>query len=862
MKSAQAKRSSSIFTPRPKSASRNTSAHTSRAASPVARSPRSPAPAQTISWQPNPPCVTTWTPGDGTHMIIVETAEARSVLAKGTGDELIKDRYAAVVAIPYGQTITFQGIADVCVLRGSITVCEHVVVPGGGWTRAYSPSSHPLLAIHSIEPDNSPAALVLGAVDSDIKQIADIWEKSTNGLSAKDSAVVVVRSVHCGLECIGMAAPPFRNLFKLKPYDDRRLDSGPKRVPKRKLAPAAGSAAVSKLKRSVSDASMAQSETAAVDTGGYDSDESTVEDLPIDTDNSAKIEEGLGSAIGLPNFYPVSFLTPDLQLLQTPRDWQETLELVSTAVPQLDKEFNPISPVLVVAGGQNQGKSTFSRMLINRLLSRYGKLFYLETDLGQSELAPPGALTLTMISAPLLGPPFTHASQVEPYHAVYMGDTTPRNNPDQYVLAIQELITIYRCYISQLVEKRNGMQLAGGSDVGELDELTIPLVVNTDGWLTGLGIDLHYSICEAARPTSYIQIYNQFDNESRGADGSIVEAEPLVDFGSIEGCAPQQLWITAMNHERAVHTLYTKSSKGGNGSEFVPSSSDTVGSEMVTRKGPRHTGYDMRTLAFISHLYMTGGSVDFQLRNQGPAQLAGPTWNMAIPLATQRPLVVPWSDLLIWFGDEDIPPSQALRALNGTLVGVIAVANVPRPDGRVWTANSVKALYNGDKGINGQAAIDLSESSARILHRASIEGLQAEAIAESYQSYPQIVYGRPNTQTTTFIAHGVVRSIDPSEGALHLLLPPLVTQQNTHAILSRIVGIYKGTGPGMGGVDIPIWPMIDGGYAERAMGASSRRGAVGGRSGRFKTGSNDDDIASPIGIQEAPYLSIEVDEGI
>ncbi|KAJ1936033.1 hypothetical protein FBU59_005188, partial [Linderina macrospora] len=355
MKSAQTKRSSSIFTPRPKSASRNTSAHTSRAASPIARSPRSPAPVQAHSWQLSPPRVTSWVPENGSYMAVAKPAKGQKSLVKANGDQPIKDRYIVVLAIPYGQTVAFQGIVDVCVLSGSATVCEHTVVPGSGWVRTYSPSSHPLLTIESNKLEDGTASFKFGAIDSDVDQVKALWEGAMGESSAVRASVIALRLVHCGMESIGTAAPPFRNLFKLASYSERKLDSLPKRAPKRKLALAADSPAVSKLKRSGSETSIAQSETATVDTGGYDSDESTVEEQLNETDESAAIEEELRSAIGLPNFYPVAFLTPDLQLLQTPRDWHETLDLVGAAVPQLNEEFHPISPVIVVAGGQNQG---------------------------------------------------------------------------------------------------------------------------------------------------------------------------------------------------------------------------------------------------------------------------------------------------------------------------------------------------------------------------------------------------------------------------------------------------------------------------------------------------------------------------
>ncbi|KAJ2887728.1 hypothetical protein IWW38_005075 [Coemansia aciculifera] len=88
--------------------------------------------------------------------------------------------------------------------------------------------------------------------------------------------------------------------------------------------------------------------------------------------------------------------------------------------------------------------------------------------------------------------------------------------------------------------------------------------------------------------------------------------------------------------------------------------------------------------------------------------------------------------------------------------------------------------------------------------------------------------------------------------------------------LHRIVGIVKGPGPSTFGVDLPVWTLVDGGYGERAMGSSSVR-----QQGRFNrrprhnagevaltTDGADGECTAPLGIKEAPYLSVEVDEGI
>ncbi|KAJ2795495.1 Polynucleotide 5'-hydroxyl-kinase grc3, partial [Coemansia furcata] len=349
-------------------------------------------------------------------------------------------------------------------------------------------------------------------------------------------------------------------------------------------------------------------------------------------------EDMLAGAIGLANFFPVSHLTAELQLLQVPGDWTETLDLASTSALQLDDSFEPIPPVYVVAGTQGQGKSTFSRLLLNRLISRYGRIFYMETDLGQSELCPPGALTLTMLTDPLLGPPFTHSGVTEAYHAVYMGVTTPKNDPDRYVAAIRRLTAVYRDHVTTARLQRAlaaGDKPAYASSAADLNGQVVPLVVNTQGWLKGLGLDLHYSLCEAVKPTNYVQLYDSLgvgekaDYEGREWPASNGLA-PIINFAGIEGCDPRLVWISAMSYERAAQMLSSQpmapgdtpdETAEGNGGDAQPPMADGA-----VRKGSKLAAHDMRALSLISQLYLAGGTVQAQEWNHGLQAIANPQW--------------------------------------------------------------------------------------------------------------------------------------------------------------------------------------------------------------------------------------------
>jgi polynucleotide 5'-kinase involved in rRNA processing len=114
----------------------------------------------------------------------------------------------------------------------------------------------------------------------------------------------------------------------------------------------------------------------------------------------------------------------------------------------------------VIIGPVNSGKSTTARYLTNLYLNNHDTVAYLDCDLGQPEFTPPGMVSLTMVKDPLLGPPCTHFKL--PKHSIFIGDTTPKRDPDAYITGLYKLVDVYR-------KECNG----------------IPLVVNTSGWVRG-----------------------------------------------------------------------------------------------------------------------------------------------------------------------------------------------------------------------------------------------------------------------------------------------------------------------------------------------------------------------------------------
>lgn len=125
-------------------------------------------------------------------------------------------------------------------------------------------------------------------------------------------------------------------------------------------------------------------------------------------------------------------------------------------------------PRIMTIGGKSTGKSTFNRILCNHLNSwtPKKKCFYLDLDPGQPEFGPPGQVSLVEVSAPILGPSFTHpaSSQSTSFRLLRshtIAATTFKDDPNHYKECAKDLI-------------RHANR-------------TYPLVINACGWTSGLG---------------------------------------------------------------------------------------------------------------------------------------------------------------------------------------------------------------------------------------------------------------------------------------------------------------------------------------------------------------------------------------
>ncbi|KAK5135046.1 hypothetical protein LTR08_005706 [Meristemomyces frigidus] len=126
---------------------------------------------------------------------------------------------------------------------------------------------------------------------------------------------------------------------------------------------------------------------------------------------------------------------------------------------------------VMAIGAKSSGKSTFNRLLCNRVLNKQSvsKVLFLDLDPGQPEFGPPGQISLVEVTAPISGPPFTHpagrySSRYRVVRSHTIAATTFKDDPAHYITCARDLVRYAnaRC----------------------------PLVVNSCGWVTGLGANV------------------------------------------------------------------------------------------------------------------------------------------------------------------------------------------------------------------------------------------------------------------------------------------------------------------------------------------------------------------------------------
>ncbi|VEU20480.1 DEKNAAC101308 [Brettanomyces naardenensis] len=164
-----------------------------------------------------------------------------------------------------------------------------------------------------------------------------------------------------------------------------------------------------------------------------------------------------------------------------PVDWHQRLDELVTELGTDNPEFRAL-----LIGGKNSGKSTFLRILLNRLLSAgesvAPKVHVLDLDPGQTEYSNPDSISLTEHTAPIFGMHFPFRNSAKQDIQTFLGFNNPQRQPMNYMSQMQRLID----------------NIPGESSV----------LINTPGWIKGFGIQIFKKLTEELHITHLIFFSN------------------------------------------------------------------------------------------------------------------------------------------------------------------------------------------------------------------------------------------------------------------------------------------------------------------------------------------------------------------
>ncbi|KAI1636039.1 hypothetical protein F4809DRAFT_611103 [Biscogniauxia mediterranea] len=175
-----------------------------------------------------------------------------------------------------------------------------------------------------------------------------------------------------------------------------------------------------------------------------------------------------------------------LQALVSPPEWNREIAKLLT-----QSNTKPLS--VMITGPKSSGKSTFGKLLANRLVTNPSSsptrresraVAILDLDPGQPEYCVAGQIALVLLTEPVLEPSFCHPLPASGFRIIRshaLASVSPASDPELYVEAAIDLVTHYRNILG-----------------------SCPLIINTPGWIQGTGLELLTSLIIDIRPSSVI----------------------------------------------------------------------------------------------------------------------------------------------------------------------------------------------------------------------------------------------------------------------------------------------------------------------------------------------------------------------
>ncbi|KAJ5684244.1 uncharacterized protein N7477_000589 [Penicillium maclennaniae] len=439
-----------------------------------------------------------------------------------------------------------------------------------------------------------------------------------------------------------------------------------------------------------------------------------------------------------------------LRPLHLDRKWSASMKALSMRQGKLR---------VLVCGPKASGKSTFSRYLLNHVLSpapdtengyvNTDGVAFLDLDPGQPEFAPMGQVYLAHLRTPFFGPPFAHPSLDNPrdgqvVRAHHIGSTSPKDDPDHYALAVMDLLSQYRSLLSQYPQ--------------------CPLIVNYPGWIFGQGLEV---------ATWLIQCLGLSDVVYMSEKGPTEVVDPL-SFAANKAQVPLTI---------------------------LPSQP----TDFVSRSSAQ-----LRSMQIQSYFH-----------NSHPHDLSNPLWQEE-PLSRTRPLAVDYAGskqgiLGIMVLGSQISPDMLREVLEGSIVGVTAVESPSAIIGEVFAQDPLEEDDDDDDDDdeNDVDAEDVSMHDNEQIRSGTATSLEAQGVVRTKEGLPYLFVGSGSCtpldpKASDCLGLALVRSVNVTSQKIELYTPiPSVRLRDAIERGHQLVLVR-------GQLDNPNWSISEEYHAARA----------------------------------------------
>ncbi|KAF9891737.1 Polynucleotide 5'-hydroxyl-kinase grc3 [Aspergillus nanangensis] len=435
----------------------------------------------------------------------------------------------------------------------------------------------------------------------------------------------------------------------------------------------------------------------------------------------------------------------------------------SSAIKSLSQKGGRLKAL--ICGPKGSGKSTFSRYLLNHLLSPAPQtetnyyntdgVAFLDLDPGQPEFSPMGQVYLAHLRSPVFGPPFSHPSlegsqDGSIVRAHHIGATSPKDDPDHYVLAATDLMDRYRALLASYPQ--------------------CPLIINYPGWIFGLGLEVAIWLVRSLGLSDVVYMSEK---------GPMEVVEPL-------GQAAHAAMVPLMT---------------------LPSQP----TDFTSRSSAQ-----MRSMQIQSYFHMCR-----------PSEISTPLW-FDKPMSRVRPFHVAYAGPKqgirgIMVLGSHINPDLLHEMLDGSIVGVVAIES---PDAILGHSNALsnggvmaKPPSNHEDGSQPDSDTNMENTAPE---EAAAPSIDSSVTHTPNEDLPYLFAGAGscnplNPKASHSLGLALVRSIDVSSKQLELVTP--IATSKIRDALQQGYGIVLVRGP----LDSPNWAVSEDYYAARAAEKRHRR---------------------------------------